>query len=90
MEVICIESQALKELIDQTVKRLGQKYNTPLDKWIDGEEAMRMLRIKSPTTLQKLRDEFEIEYSKINSKTIIYDRNSIDNFIERKKQKPLI
>lgn len=89
MEVICIESQALKELIDQTVQRLGQKYNAPLDKWIDGDEAMRILKIKSPTTLQKLRDEFEIEYSKVTSKTIIYDRSSIDDFIERKKQKPL-
>lgn len=90
MEVICIESQALKELIDQTVQSLGAQYQAPLDRWIDGEEAMKILRIKSPTTLQKLRDEFQIVSSKINSKTILYDRNSIDDFIERKIQKPLI
>jgi hypothetical protein len=33
------------------------------DKWISPEEAMAMPRIKSPTTLQKLRDEGKIRYT---------------------------
>lgn len=57
MEVICLETEAFYALVEEVVKRLREKENEGQDKWIDGDEAMRLLRIKSKTTLQKLRDE---------------------------------
>ena len=52
-------------------------------KWIDGEEAMLLLNIKSTTTLQKLRDEGKIRFSQPQKKIILYDRDSITEYIER-------
>ncbi len=81
MNVIHIEEDAFFELIERVVERLSEKHNAPVDRWIDGEEAMRRLRIKS-TTLQKLRDEGKITYSQPSKKIILYDSQSIDEYIE--------
>lgn len=51
LEVICLESDAFYALVDEVVARLKDKHNAPLDKWIDDEEAMRLLHITSETTL---------------------------------------
>jgi predicted site-specific integrase-resolvase len=53
------------------------------DKWISPEEAMTKLRIKSKTTLQKLRDEGRIRYSQPESKFILYDSDSINDYLEK-------
>ncbi len=57
LEVICLESDAFYALVDEVVARLKDKHNAPLDKWIDDEEAMRLLRVSSKTTMQKYRDD---------------------------------
>tara|TARA_R110002126_G_scaffold30602_1_gene99796 strand:+ start:59524 stop:59796 length:273 start_codon:yes stop_codon:yes gene_type:complete len=62
-------------------EELYYKYRPQL-KWVSVKMAMETLGIKSKTTLQKLRDNDEIVYSK-HSKTIMYDINSIDDFLER-------
>ncbi|MDO5970308.1 helix-turn-helix domain-containing protein [Flavivirga aquimarina] len=82
MNVICLEEEAFYELVEQVVERLSQKHQAPVHRWIDGEEAMRRLRIKS-TTLQKLRDEGKIAYSQPSKKIILYDSHSIDEYIEQ-------
>lgn len=86
MEVICIEDKALYVLIEQVVERLRDKYDVPVQKWIDGETAMQKLHIKSASTLQKLRDEGQIEFTKVNAKTILYNSQSIDAYLERNKR----
>lgn len=86
MEVIVIESKAFQELLNQLVERL-QPTEKELNKWIDGKEAMEILHINSKSTLQKMRDNGEIEFSKINDRTILYNRFSIEEFIESKKSK---
>jgi mevalonate pyrophosphate decarboxylase len=58
------------------------------DKWIDGEEAMRYMRITSKTTLQKLRDEGKIRFSQPFPKMILYDIDSIDAFLEKHAKNP--
>lgn len=58
MQVICLEEDPFFALVEQVVDRLGGGRNAIPDKWIDGEEAMRMLNIKASSTLQSLRDEF--------------------------------
>ncbi len=86
MEVICLQEDAFYALVEQVVERLGQQHSVPTDRWIDGEEAMRKLRIKSTTTLQALRDEGKIRYSQPSKKIILYDSLSIDEYLEKNAQ----
>ena len=84
MNVIALEEGAFYELYAKLVAEIKQQLGAkPRDKWIDGEEAMQMLRIKSKTTLQKLRDEGKIRFSQPEPKTILYDSDSIDEYFER-------
>jgi hypothetical protein len=57
MEIICFESEAFYRFLEHVLLRLKPPENKLPDKWISPVEAMRVLRIKSKTTLQKLRDE---------------------------------
>lgn len=83
LQVICLESDAFYALIDEVVERLKDKHSTPLDKWIDDEEAMRLLRVSSKTTMQKYRDEGMIRFTQPSRKIILYDRDSINEFLEK-------
>ena len=81
MEVICLESKAFYELVEQVVERMmDQKQEKP--QWISGEDAMGMLKISSKTTLQKLRNEGKIRYSQPMKKLVLYDRESILAYLE--------
>jgi len=80
--VICLESQAFYALVEEVVGRLKDKDNDSNDKWIRDEEAMRILNINSRTTMQKLRDEGSIRFSQPTRKSILYDRDSILNYLE--------
>ena len=82
MQVICIEEPAFYELIETVVESLSEKFDKPKEKWIDSAEAMKRLGISSPTTLQKYRDEGKIRYSQPNKRFILYDAESIDEFLE--------
>jgi len=83
MEVICLEEAAFYALLDQVLKRLREHEGQKADKWISDEEAMKLLNIKSKTTLQKLRDEGRIRYTQPQKKVILYDRDSIQAYLER-------
>lgn len=82
LEVICLESEAFYALVEEVVDRLKEKQGIQ-DKWIDDEEAMRLLRISSKTTLQKYRDEGFIRFTQPSKKLILYDRDSINEFLEK-------
>jgi len=81
MEVICLQDEAFYALIEQVVERIKEKNGIKGDKWISGEEAMQKLRITSKTTLQKLRDEGKIRFSQPEKKLILYDMDSINEYI---------
>ncbi len=83
MEVICLEDEAFYQLIEKVVSRIKEKEAIKLDKWLSTEEAMDMLKIKSKTTLQKLRDEGRIRFSQPERKIILYDRDSINDYLEK-------
>lgn len=83
MEVICLHDEAFYVLIEQVVARLSEKNHKEKEKWIDDEQAMELLKIKSKTTLQKLRDEGRIRFSQPQKKIILYDRSSIDTYLEQ-------
>jgi hypothetical protein len=86
MEVICLESDALYSLVEQVVERIKEKNNITHDKWIDGETAMKLLGIKSKTTLQYMRDNGQIRFTQPKRKIILYDRDSIMEFLDSKAQ----
>ena len=86
MEVICLESEAFYSLVEQVVERIKEKNNITQDKWIDGETAMKLLGIKSKTTLQNLRDNGKIRFTQPQRKIILYDRDSIMDYLDRNAQ----
>jgi hypothetical protein len=58
------------------VQRIKLSQKITEDKWISPEKAMEKLRIKSKTTLQKLRDEGRIRFTQPDKKIILYDSDS--------------
>ncbi len=86
MEVICLETEAFYTLIDKVVERLEAQSPGIENKWIDTEEAMSLLGIKSKTTLQKYRDNGDIRFTQPRKKVILYDRESILEFLEGNAQ----
>ena len=83
MQVICLEEPAFYALIDQVVNYIKTKHEIKEDKWISAEEAMKMLHITSKTTLQKFRDEGRIRFFQADRKLILYDRDSIVEYLEK-------
>lgn len=87
MNVICLEEEAFHSLIEEVVKRMSAK-KSPVEhevdwKWISDVQAMELLKIKSKTTLQELRDNGEIRFSQPRKKIILYDKDSINEYLER-------
>lgn len=84
MEVICLQDEAFYALIEEVVTRLKRDHaESEKDKWISDVEAMQCLNIKSKSTLQSYRDEGKIRFSQPRKKIILYDRDSIKEFLEK-------
>ncbi|MHA7102559.1 helix-turn-helix domain-containing protein [Roseivirga pacifica] len=82
MEVICLEEEAFFELVERVLERLNLNNQEP-QKWVDQTEAMKLLNIKSQTTLQEYRNNGEIRYTQPRKRVILYDRDSINEFLEK-------
>ena len=82
INIICLESEALKMLI----KKLAIQISNEVQPWLDEKEAMELLRIKSKTTLMKFKNQGAIEFRKLSSKHILYNRQSILDFIDNHKE----
>lgn len=81
INIICLESEALKSLVKQLAVELKQD---PADDWIDEKEAMSILHITSKATFQKYRDSGEIIYSVVSGKKYLYKKSTILAFIEKR------
>ncbi|QJD95213.1 helix-turn-helix domain-containing protein [Mucilaginibacter robiniae] len=84
---ICLEDTAFEELIKRVVAQVKAQTDNKEDKWIDASEAMKKLRISSRTTLQNLRDDGSIEFTKLSEKHILYNTHSIDRYLEKHAKK---
>jgi hypothetical protein len=62
---------------------LQDKHSGDKERWVSDEQAMQLLKIKSKTTLQQLRDGGKIRFSQPQKKIILYDRLSIDAYLEK-------
>jgi hypothetical protein len=84
MQVICLEEEAFYALVKQVVEKLSDKSTSEDNwKWVSDEKAMQLLNIKSKTTLQELRDNGDIRFAQPRKKVILYDRDSINEYLER-------
>ena len=83
LDVICLEDVAFFNLFDRVLDHIKEKPGVKSDKWISGEEAMKMLRITSKATLQKFRDEGKIRFTQPEKKIILYETASILEFLEK-------
>lgn len=81
MQVICLEEEAFFELVERVVDRLENKQEATSKRWIDGQAAMELLKVRK-TKLQTLRDTGKIRFSKPSKKLILYDIESIYSYLE--------
>jgi hypothetical protein len=83
MEVLTIETESFYKLIQLVVERIKAEHNVKEDRWIPAAEVMRILNIKSKTTLQKLRDSGAIRFTQPERKIVLYDRISVLEYLEK-------
>lgn len=82
MEVICLQEEAFYQMLDKVYDYLKSKNNITQDKWILPEQAMEMLGVKT-TKLQELRDTGEIVFTQPSKKVILYDIDSIHEYLNK-------
>lgn len=83
MNVICLHDEAFFALLEEAVERIQQKQNVTEDTWVDTEAAMKLLGVKSKTTLQDLRNKGKIRFSQPQKRIILYDRASILEYLDK-------
>jgi len=88
MNVICLQEDALIELIDQVYQKLEKKHGLT-KKWLNEEEAMKELNV-GKTRLTEMRKNNEIGFSQKRKKNIVYDRDSINDYHKRHYNPPKI
>lgn len=71
------------ELIDE-IRSLNKGKSEPIPKWVKSKKAREMLSC-SPGTLQNLRQNGTLEFSKIGG-TLYYSQDSITKKLENNKQ----
>ncbi|WP_339697254.1 helix-turn-helix domain-containing protein [uncultured Roseivirga sp.] len=86
MEIICLEEKAFYALVERVVDHLKQTHSVERDKWISADDALKLLDVKSKTTLQRMRDDGRIRFSQPQKKIILYDRDSIIEYLEENAQ----
>ncbi len=87
MEVIIFEDRAFWALLEEVINHFKEQQILKAEKWLTAQEAMKLLNIKSKTTLQKLRNEGKVRFSQPVKKIILYDRESINRFLESHARK---
>ncbi|MEM9857788.1 MAG: helix-turn-helix domain-containing protein, partial [Bacteroidota bacterium] len=81
--VICLEEEAFYKLVNSVVDRMKREHGDNHWKWVNDIEAMRLLNITSKTTLQEYRNSGKIRYSQPRKRIILYDRDSLNEFLEQ-------
>lgn len=85
-DLICMDSRAFYAMFTELVDKIKNFNAVQQDPWISTEEAMRLLRITSKTTLRKFCDEGLISFSPLTPKLVLYNYESILGFIEKNAQ----
>ena len=88
MNVITIESEAFKQIMDK-LQSLEERFiklkidaQTPLtERWLDNQDILLLLKI-SKRTLQSYRDERKIPFSQVGAK-IYYKASDVEKFLKK-------
>jgi hypothetical protein len=83
MEVICLEDEAFYKLVETVVNRIRKTEGIKEFKWIPEDETMKRLNITAKSTLQKFRDQGKIRFTQPERKIILYDSDSINDWLEK-------
>jgi hypothetical protein len=86
MEVICLNEDAYFELLKKSYEYIKSLNNITEEKWILPDKAMEMLGVKT-TKLQELRDRSEILVSQPSKKVILYNIDSIREYLNKHARK---
>ena len=87
LEFILVNREDLKEEFHSSLMEFFDELK--IDKvWITAQATMEILSIKSPTTLQNLRNTGKIEFSQPLKKLILYRKSSILEYLEKHSHKP--
>jgi len=82
MKTICINEEAFYELLNTVGDYMKNKFGAEPERWVNDKEAMRLLNIRSKTSLQSIRDRGLIRFSQPQKKIILYDRISILKYLD--------
>lgn len=92
MNVITIESEAFKQIIDKLqgledrFVKMKTEAETPLsERWLDNQDILLLLKI-SKRTLQSYRDERKIPFSQVGAK-IYYKASDVEKFLKKNYNK---
>lgn len=86
MEVICLQEDAYFELLKKSYEYIKSLHDIKEEKWILPDQAMEMLGVKT-TKLQELRDSGEIVISQPSKKVILYNIESIRDYLNKHARK---
>lgn len=84
MEVITIQSEVYQEILgklDSINTRLNAKEKEPIEKWLDNQELMLLLKI-SKRTAQHYRDSGLISFSQVGNK-IYYRLSDVETLLNK-------
>lgn len=88
-EVICLETPAFERLVKTVAEQIIDRQSIRNTKWISKEDAMALLGVSSHTTLQRYRDDRRIRFTQPDKKVILYDRESIEEFLDQNAINPM-
>lgn len=88
MEIITLEKSAFYTLLRSAVEELEQHFGKE-EPWIDTQEAMQILNVKSMSTMQKLRDHDAITFSQPQKKIILYYKPSLYAYLAAHSNKTI-
>lgn len=88
LKVITIESEAFYALVEEIIQRVGAQ-KPP--RWIREQEAMELLGCSSKSHLWSLRTNLKVDYFQDpdHPKLILYDRESIERYLESNMKKSM-
>ncbi len=82
--LICLDERAFYAVFHELVEKVKFANEQKEDPWVGTDEAMRLLRITSKTTLKKFCNNGDIRVSRLTDKHLLYYRESILSFIEQR------
>jgi hypothetical protein len=87
MEVICLNEDAYFELLKKSYEYIKSLNNITEEKWVLPEKAMEMLGVKTIKLQEFTGDRNEIEVSQSSKKVILYNIDSIREYLDKHARK---